>query len=365
MRQKIVDCHMHTLSGAPEKLQTIADHFGFEKYAVLGCPCFAGPLNNLEVLLAKALHPGHVYAFGGLTYLPHERNGQTHVNQARQLMAAGFDGIKFIESKPTIARDLKLQMDSEEMAPVFALLEETQFPILWHVGDPAPFWDERTAPRFAVENGWCYTDSAFPTLKELYDQTERVLDRHPRLQVCLAHFYFTADDMPHARRMMDTYPGLRFDVTPGTEMYGHFLREPDLWREFFMQYQDRILFGTDLSDDEKDFESGLYDTLVGLIESALAQPGPVKVWDMQGRGLGLPGDVLDKLFAANTERMYGAAPRKICREGMAALIKGCEEHADAAQKQQLSRLADRLYSALEAGGMNDTCTLKNVKRMMI
>ncbi len=349
MQQKMVDCHMHTLSGAPERLQHIADHFGFEKYAVLGCPCFAGPLNNLEVLLAKALHPHHVYAFGGLTYQPQERNGEAHVKQVQRLMQAGFDGIKLIESKPTIARDLKLQMDSEEMEPVFALLEETMFPILWHVGDPAPFWDVRTAPRFAVENGWCYTDPSFPSLKALYEQTERVLERHPRLQVCLAHFYFTADDMAHARRMMDTYPGLRFDLTPGTEMYGHFLREPDLWREFFIRYQDRILFGTDLSDDEKDFDSGLYDTLVGLVISTLTQPGPVKVWDIQGHGLGLPEDVLGKIFTANTERMYGDAPREIRREGVAALIKRHEEDVPAAQREQLIRLADRLRKALEAG----------------
>ena len=54
MQRKIFDCHMHTLSGAPENLQIIADHFGFDKYTVLGCPCFAGINNNLYVLLAKA-----------------------------------------------------------------------------------------------------------------------------------------------------------------------------------------------------------------------------------------------------------------------------------------------------------------------
>jgi hypothetical protein len=203
MQRKIFDCHMHTLSGTPEKLQAIADHFGFEKYAVLGCPCFAGGLNNLHVLLAKALHPDHVYAFGGLTYGPDERSGEAHVMQVRRLLEAGFDGIKFIESKPGLARDLKVQMDSDELEPVLSLLEEEQVPILWHVGDPATFWNEKLAPAFAVANGWLYTDPSFPTLETLYAQTERVLSRHPQLKVCLAHFYFTADDIDHARRMME------------------------------------------------------------------------------------------------------------------------------------------------------------------
>ena len=346
MLRKIVDCHMHTLSGAPERLQVIADHFGFDKYTVLGCPCFAGPLNNLQVLLAKALHPDRVYAFGGLTYGPHERSGDAHVMQVRRLMEAGFDGIKFIESKPTIARDLKIQMDSEELEPVFSLLEDTQFPILWHVGDPAAFWDEKLAPAFAVINGWCYTDPSFPSLAELYAQTERVLARHPRLQVCLAHFYFTADDMDHARRMMDTFPGLRFDLTPGTEMYGHFLDKPGQWREFFLAYQDRILFGTDISDDEADFHSGLYETLVGLIECSVTQSGPVKVWDIQGRGLNLPREVLDKIFYQNAEAMNGETPRPIPVEGVDRLLKWHEASMPPGQKGQLQDMANRLYTAL-------------------
>ena len=346
MRRKIFDCHMHTLSGAPDMLKAIADHFGFEKYAVLGCPCFAGELNNLQVLLAKALHPNNVYAFGGLTYGPDERSGDKHVDEARRLQKAGFDGIKFIESKPTIARDLNIQMDSEEFEPVFSLLEEEQLPILWHVGDPAAFWNEKLAPDFAVKNGWLYTDPSFPKLEDLYEQTERVLARHPRLKVCLAHFYFTADDIGHARRMMDTYPGLRFDLTPGTEMYGSFLREPDLWREFFLAYQDRILFGTDIADDEMDFQSGLYDTLVGLMENTLTQSGNVAVWDIHGRGLNLPQTVLEKIFLINSERFCGESPRPILPEGVHALIAWHEQNGSPALGTKLSGLANRLHLAL-------------------
>ncbi len=348
MQRKIFDCHMHTLSGAPDMLKVIADHFGFEKYAVLGCPCFAGELNNLQALLAKALHPKNVYALGGLTYGPGQRSGEKHVHHVRTLMKAGFDGIKFIESKPGLARDLMVQMDSEELEPVFSLLEEEQIPILWHVGDPATFWDEKLAPAFAVQNGWLYTDPSFPALEALYAQTERVLSKHPHLQVCLAHFYFTADDMDHARRMMDTYPGLRFDLTPGTEMYGHFLREPDMWRDFFITYQDRILFGTDITDNEEDFISGLNETLVGLIECTVTQPGPVKVWDIQGRGLNLPQAVLEKIFAVNAERMYGESPKPIPLEGVNNLVKYHEENVSPAQRLLLMETAKRLYTLLSS-----------------
>ena len=44
---------------------------------------------------------------------------------------------------------------------------------------------------------------------------------------------------------METYPNVRFDMTPGVEMYYNFDKNLDRWHDFFTKYSDRILFGTD------------------------------------------------------------------------------------------------------------------------
>ena len=46
-------------------------------------------------------------------------------------------------------------------------------------------------------------------------------------------------------RIMEKYPNMRFDLTPGHEMYMGFSKNIPAWREFFKKYENRILFGTD------------------------------------------------------------------------------------------------------------------------
>ena len=86
---------------------------------------------------------------------------------------------------------------------------------------------------------------SFPSKKQLYDEIFRVLDAHPRLRVSFAHFFFLSNFPDEAERVMETYPNVRFDMTPGVEMYYNFDKNLDRWHDFFTKYSDRILFGTD------------------------------------------------------------------------------------------------------------------------
>ena len=349
MPLRIVDCHTHTLARNPEYLERLRKRYGMEKYNVLGVPCMGDALNNLYCLRLKAKARDHVYAFGGVTYFA----GGGHEGfdlEARLWREAGGDGIKLLETKPDYMRRIGLPMDGPAYAPLFEYCQQTGFPILWHVGDPAAFWSAETAPAFAVENGWCYEDPSYCSLSELYRQTEAVLDRYPNLQVCLAHFYFTGDDLNHARRMMEKYPLLRFDITPGTEMYGHFLHNMDQWQEFFFMYQDRILYGTDLTDEEENEASGLNKILVGLCRKMLQGEKNFTVWDMKGSGFQLSEMVRQKIYADNFEQMAGARPAALSRPGLKSLQKWYEEQlAEAGMQKELPRCGELfrdIFSAL-------------------
>lgn len=316
MSHRIVDCHMHILHGQPQRLAEVADAYGFDRFNVLSCPCYVDEANNLEVLLAKALSPGRAYAFGGLTHSG-APDAAGYARQVRAMIDAGLDGLKCIETKPNKMRELDRPLDSPLFDEVFAIAEQARWPILWHVGDPASFWSLETAPRFAIEGGLCYFEPGFSSLEALYDQAENVLRRHPGLQVCFAHFYFTSDDLPHARRMLDTWPGVRFDLTPGSEMFGNFARNPEAWRAFFIAYQDRILFGTDFTDDPAELGGEIYDHLLRLVHGTLLEEGPFTVWDIACHGLHLPDAALKNIYAENFERLAGTSPRPLCAEGVA------------------------------------------------
>lgn len=134
---------MHTRTKTAEAIAKVADMAGAEKFNVLSLAMMENPLNNLSCLLVKAKNPGRAYAFCSLTY--GEGSGEC-LAQLQMWMRAGFDGWKILETKPSVAKLLGVRMDDERFEPAFAWAEENQIPIIWHVGDPATFWDPTACP---------------------------------------------------------------------------------------------------------------------------------------------------------------------------------------------------------------------------
>ena len=153
---RMIDSHVHLDRHNPRKALEMVDHFGYERYALMGIPCMGDPLNTLECLLAKRLAPDRTYTFGGMVYTPDQRaSGKDHEKQLELMLEAGCDGFKLLESKPSIYRALRIPLDGEVFDRAFALAQKEQIPITWHAGDPATFWSAETAPAFAVENNFC------------------------------------------------------------------------------------------------------------------------------------------------------------------------------------------------------------------
>jgi hypothetical protein len=95
-------------------------------------------------------------------------------------------------------------------------------------------------------------------------------------------------------------------------MYQDFSRQPVEARQFFLEFQDRILYGTDL--DTRTLargESGraFMRFIPWLVRSCLETDGEFAT-DQNSRyhGLGLPDAVLRKIYSANFERIYGNVP---------------------------------------------------------
>lgn len=291
---KIIDGHMHLHGNAGRWFVDCAAARGYSAYAVLSLSCmkaYDGEENNWQCLRVKQTDPEHAYFFAGLSY-PCD-DPLAHV---RTWLDRGADGIKLIETKPTTYNETGVDLSDLKFDPMFAFLEESGTPILWHVGDPATFWKRDEAPDFAFENGWFYGDGGFPTLEELYAIPETVLSRHPRLKIAFAHLYFCGDDPAHLQRLLDNYENVRVDITPGTEMYDHFDADRAGWRAFFVRNQDRIQLGTDTEMGDA-FENSFP---LGLALRALGADG-----------LNLPEDVAEKVAYSNFIAFAGPSPKPL------------------------------------------------------
>ena len=270
-----------------------------------------GITENLSALYWKTHYDRmQVYAFGGLHQfdcfceIPYEK-------QAETLLSLGADGMKFLDMKPDYRKRLGKGLNDPSYDRMFSLLEERQVPVLIHSGDPETFWDPALVTEYQKKAGWFYGDGTFLKNEEIYAEVFSMLDKHPNLQVTLAHFFFLSNKPEEAVRVMETYPNVRFDLTPGGEMYLGFSKDIDFWHDFFIQYQDRILFGTDANANKS-----INGALNAFVRQALTHDrneytgncyGPMTI-----RGLELPEDAVGKITYGNFAAFAGEKPRPIC-----------------------------------------------------
>jgi predicted TIM-barrel fold metal-dependent hydrolase len=308
--------------------------------ANLVCTPNPEPINhNPALIVFKARYPDRAYISGALDYseaLAHPtRMPEVLASQVYALHAIGFDGLKMTEGKPTKRTWLPFPLDAPIYDGVWTALETLGMPVLLHVGDPEAYWDPRRCPERARARGWFYGDGPFPSKESLHAEIAHVLERHPGLKAILAHFHFLSADLERAGRLLDAYPNVCFDLAPGSEMYNNFTRRPGQSRSFFLRYQDRLIYGTDTTtgsmarDGERGVERALERAWVvrTFLETneAFVPPEELCRW-LEGDldcfcGLGLPRQVLARVYRTNLERVYGPTPAPLDRERALALVR--------------------------------------------
>lgn len=338
----VLDCHIHY--GHPAfmpALIDILDRNKIDKFNIVCTPHRARLSLVPDALHLKAHYPHRVYVFGGLDISPlfmaPQSCGEQFAAYLDTLLEMGCDGIKMIEGKPDMRKMLPITaFDSPVYAPYWSKLEQIGLPLLFHVNDPEEFWHPDRIPAWAIEQGWFYGDGSFVNNELQYTEVINVLRGHPALKVIFAHFFFLSAQLERLSGYLDEFPNMHVDLTPGIEMYHNFNQETQKVRDFFIKYQDRILYGTDigakalLSTPEMGIEPDESATRVNLVRSFLEVDGSFQLaagggflfgkFDGVFQGLHLPNDVLSKIYYKNFERLAGIKPRRI---NPAAIINEC------------------------------------------
>jgi len=359
-RLPIVDCHTHfggtDLDAIDGMLESMAGGgVGEVNIVVTSFPGRASA--DPQALYAKARHPEKVYWFAGLdqSFLGKDLDHRWTHSLAKQVdlyAALGADGIKMINGKPNTRKASGIALDSVVYDDYFARLEETQFPVLWHVNDPEEFWNPEQAPEWAKGPGWLY-DGTFPSNQSLYDECERALDKYPKLKVLFAHFYFLSDFLDRSAAIFDRYPNVYFDLAPGIEMMHNFSKRPEEAREFFLKYQDRIVFGTDFSPR---FLLSRIWVLRSFLETDQTFHVPTDdnlFWPDHRtmiEGIKLPEAALKKIYADNFRRIVSPRPKPLVMPLVMAELNRLAAISDAVggSPNMARRVAERLAAKEEA-----------------
>jgi len=219
-------------------------------------------------------------------------------------------------------------------------MARTQTPLLFHVNDPEEFWDAHKIPDWAIQRGWFYGDGTFVNNESQYAEIFNVLAKNPTLKVIFAHFFFLSAQLPRLADLLDRFPNVCIDLTPGIEMYRNFSANIDAARAFFIKYQDRILFGTDigaralLTTPQADIQVSESRERVTLVRNFLENPGEFSLQPGSGflfgnpeapfLGLNLPETVLHKIYHQNFERIVAPSPRPLNPHAVVEMCKAIE-----------------------------------------
>jgi len=311
-KKNVIDSHMHFSSVYNDKGETMFDVFDkyqkdFNMRTINICSIpysYADVSNNILAAIYK-LKNEKVFAYGGITFnefpvkLPVTK-GLEPLTQYNELLDLGFDGIKLYDCKPTELKLLGIFPNDPFYEDMFARAEKQGTHIIWHVGDPDTFWDAEKAPAWTHDRGYFYGDGTFPTNEQLYGAVFDVLKKHPKLNITFAHFFFWADYPQKLVDLFETYENVSIDLVPGSEMYSGILNNYEFYKEFFVKYQDRILYGTDATFGLNEF---YWSTLATEVYKAVATDEEIEIYGVKGKGLNLPEDVCKKILCDNFLRL--------------------------------------------------------------
>ena len=197
--------------------------------------------------------------------------------------------------------------------PIWVACGELGLPVIMHSADPVAFFQPVDARNERWEElnrhpNWSFYGDQFPRHDALLAARNQVIERHPRTTFIGAHMANYPENLAKVGEWLDRYPNLVVEISSRIAELG---RQPYTARKFFLRYQDRIMFGTDgprpaarLRPHWRFFETR--DENFRYAENPFPPQG---LWNIHG--LGLPDEVLRKLYHENAERVIPGVRKKL------------------------------------------------------
>ena len=191
----------------------------------------------------------------------------------------------------------RLALDDPALDPIWQAAARLKLPVFIHTGDPQEFYqpiDYKNERWLELEifPGRRVSPDRHPNFEELMKERDNLFRRNPKTTFVAAHMGCHANDLARLGRMLTEMPNVYVDV--GAVLYD-IGRQPRASHDFFIRYQDRILFGKDAYQPEEypDY-SRVFETNDDYFDY---YRGYHAFWKLYG--IDLPDDVLKKVYYRN------------------------------------------------------------------
>jgi predicted TIM-barrel fold metal-dependent hydrolase len=247
---------------------------------------------------------------------------QWQADEIERAKKAGARGVKVLKTlglflRENVTSGPLVKIDDRRFDPMWDACGRLGLPVAIHISDPEAFFlpTDRFNERYEELSNhpdWSFHDRDFPSNAELLEARNRMFARHPDTRFIVLHVGNNAENLASVSEHLDRFPNNSVEM--GARV-GELGRQPRASRRFFDKYQDRILFGTDAvpkgyETPQQIFGDALYEIYYRFLETEDEYfdyaPAPVPP---QGRwriyGIGLPDQVLKKVYHDNAARLLG------------------------------------------------------------
>ena len=277
---------------------------------------------KLETVLDTMVkpYPGRFIVFSQIDWskIDDANFSQEMVTQLDDAVSRGARGLKILKDLGLGVKDKTgklITVDDPRLDPIFEECGRLGIPVSLHVSDPEAFFHpiDNTNERYEelIEHpDWSFYGPQFPSKLSILEARDRIIARHPHTTFVALHLANWPENLDYVSAELERYPNMMVEFGAREAELG---RQPRRAREFFLKYQDRIMFGTDNGMDEE-----MYRNHFRWLETAdeyfdyWGYPGQGR-WKIYG--MELPDTVLEKVYHLNAEWLFhqfrgGAQQRK-------------------------------------------------------
>jgi predicted TIM-barrel fold metal-dependent hydrolase len=340
-RPPVIDFHGHLSLDGQERIAQILTENGIERMINLsGGNSRRGGAQWQEAKQLADRFGGRIINFATPDWRGFGQAGWAEKEAAALAQAVnqfGFAGLKISKALGLGATDETDQLiapDDPRVGPLWAKAADLGIPVAIHIADPRAFWlpltpENERWDELQAHPYWAYGPmppalaSQVPprppmlSWEALLQASERLYRQNPRTTFVAVHMGNCAEDLDWVSGLLARNPNVHVDLAA---RFGEFGRHPpDKVRAFFAQWQDRIVFGTDIgigSDflmlgsngaveptivDVKPFYDAHWRYLEGS-ERQIAHPSPIQGnWRIDA--VGLAPAILDKVYRGNALKL--------------------------------------------------------------
>ena len=310
----VIDSHNHTTITATNIDQLIGEMDQLNLRVLVNLSGGSGPAQVKQKVdfIRSSKYPDRFRVFANVTWNGAGGPGwaEKAVADLEQSIRNGAIGLKIAKDlglRAKKADGTRLHVDDPDLKPIWDLCARLNVPVIIHTAEPQEFFSplDYTNERwlelalFAERRNFM---PGQPTFEDLMGERDRMYAANPKTRYIGAHFNWYGNNLARAARQLDQLPNLVLEV--GAVLYD-FGRQPRAAREFFIKYQNRILFGKD------SYQASEYPCYWRVFETSDEYFDYYRdyhaFWKLYG--MDLPDAVLKKLYFQNALRVTPGLPQ--------------------------------------------------------